>query len=73
MADLTLEHVNSSYGPAYIEDVGNRPQLKIFEIGQSAYVAYGNQVTLIRTGAVELSLDRGDIKGYIDAGILAIV
>ena len=73
MATITLEHINSEYAPAYIEDIGNRPQLKIFENGQSQYVAYGNQVTLIRTGSVELSLDRGDLKGYIDSGVLAIV
>ena len=72
MATVTLEHIKSDFAPAYIEDVGNRPQLKIFENGQSQYVAFGNTVDLIRTGAVELSLDRGDLKGYIDAGVLQI-
>lgn len=72
MATLQLEHIASNYAPAYIEDIGNRAQLKIFELGQSAYVAYGNTIDLIRTGAVELSLDRGSIKKFIDAGILQI-
>ena len=67
MANLSLKHKDSNYAPVLITDIGFKPQLGIYENGQSQYVAYNNTISLIRTGSVELSLDRGDIKGYIDA------
>jgi len=66
---VDLENVGSTIS-IFVDDLGQlaNQQPPYFRLGQATYLPPTTPVTVFRDGAVELSLDRGQLKKLIDAG-----
>jgi len=65
-----VKYDKTDIGPIYLGDVGMRNQLGggrgLYVQGQDRYMHYGQDATLVQTGDVLLSADRGRIRYGID-------
>jgi len=70
---VDLENVGSEVS-IFIDDLGQlaNQQPPYFRLGQATYLPPNDPVTVFRDGAVELSLDRGQLKKLIDAGQVTV-
>ena len=71
-----VSYDGTNVGRIYLRDVGQRNGLggggSIYELGQDQYINYGQDATLVQTGDVLLSIDRGVIKTFTEAGVLSV-
>jgi len=60
--------------PIFVDDLGQlaNQQPPYFRLGQATYLPRDTDVTVFRDGAVELSLDRGQLKRLKDAGWVTV-
>jgi len=71
-----VKYDGTNYGSIYLKDVGQRNQLGggkgIFVYGQDRYISYGQDATLVDSGDVLLSKDRGTIKKFETLGSFTV-
>lgn len=59
-------------GPILLSDIGKRTsQMGVYRIGQERYVKVGATLDFVTTGEVLLSADRGQIKKFVNRGIIS--
>jgi len=70
---VDLENVGSLVS-IFVDDLGqlSNQQPPYFRLGQATYLPPNDPVTVFRDGAVELSLDRGQLKKLVDEGLVTV-
>jgi len=69
LSTVSLKNVFTD-APIFVDDMGQlaNQQPPYFRLGQASYLPRDENVVVFRDGAVELSLDRGQLKRLVDAG-----